>query len=105
MKNEIVPVRLGKLDEKCTIVNNFEGLDTVFTENLVEVGKSIQTGGSDKKIKELESQLAEQERAIDTVKEKSSHITSVANSLFEMISKGITSIEDPRAQEILETHK
>jgi predicted ribosome quality control (RQC) complex YloA/Tae2 family protein len=104
-KTEVIPVRLGKIDDKCTVVNSFiEGLDTVFTENLVEVGKSIQTGGSDKKIKELESQLAEQEKAIDTVKEKSNHITIVANSLFEMISKGITSIEDSRVQEILATH-
>ena len=104
-KTEIIPIRLGKLDDKCTVVNSFiEGLDTVFTENLVEIGKSIQTGGSDKKIKELESQLAEQEKAVDTVKEKSTHITNVANSLFEMIAKGITSIEDSRALEILATH-
>ncbi|EGP94721.1 ribosome rescue protein RqcH [Nitrosarchaeum koreense] len=104
-KTEIIPVRLGNLDNKCTVVNSFiEGLDTVFTENIVEIGKSIQTGGSDKKIKELETQLSEQEKAIDTVKEKSSHITNTANSLFEMISKGITSIEDIRAQEILSAH-
>lgn len=104
-KTEIIPIRLGKLDENCTVANSFiEGLDTVFTENLVEVGKSIQTGGSDKKIKELESQLAEQEKAIDTVKEKSTHITNVAKSLFEMISKNITLIEDSRVQEILSIH-
>ena len=101
-KIEIIPVKLGNLGDRCTVVNSFiEGLDTVFTENLLEIGKSIQTGGSDKKIKELESQLSEQEKAIETVKEKSNHITSVANSLFEMISKGITTIEDSRAQEIL----
>lgn len=104
-KTEIIPVRLGNLDENCTVVNSFiEGLDTVFTENIVDIGKSIQTDGSDKKIKELETQLSEQEKAIDTVKEKSSHITKTANSLFEMISKGITSIEDSRAQEILSTY-
>ncbi len=104
-KTEIIPVRLGNFDNNCTVVNSFiEGLDTVFTENIVEIGKSIQTGGSDKKIKDLETQLSEQEKAIDTVKEKSSHITNTANSLFEMISKGITSIEDIRAQEILSSH-
>ncbi|EGG41591.1 hypothetical protein Nlim_1602 [Candidatus Nitrosarchaeum limnium SFB1] len=104
-KTEIIPVRLGKLDDNCTPVNSFiEGLDTVFTENLVEIGKSIQTGGSDKKIKELENQIAEQEKAIETVKEKSNHITNVANSLFEMISKGIILIEDSRANEILSVH-
>ncbi|MFB5613399.1 MAG: ribosome rescue protein RqcH, partial [Nitrosarchaeum sp.] len=104
-KIEIIPIRLGNPDEKCTSVKSFiEGLDTVFTENLVEIGKSIQTGGSDKKIKELENQIAEQEKAVETVKEKSRHITNVANSLFEMISKGITSIEDSKAQEILTTY-
>lgn len=104
-KIEIIPVRLGSLDNKCTVVNSFiEGLDTVFTENLVKVGKSIQSSGSDKKIKELENQLSEQEKAIETVKEKSSHITNVANSLFEMISKGIISIEESKAQEILSAY-
>ncbi|MSV26618.1 MAG: hypothetical protein CK527_05195 [Nitrosarchaeum sp.] len=101
-KTEIIPIRLGELDDKCTPVNSFiEGLDVVFTENLVEIGKSIQTGGSDKKIKELENQLSEQEKAIDVVKEKSSHISNVANSIFEMILKGITSILDQRVEEIL----
>jgi predicted ribosome quality control (RQC) complex YloA/Tae2 family protein len=105
-KTEIIPIRLGKINEKCIAVNSFmEGLDTVFTENLVQIGKSIQTGDSDRKIKELENQLAEQERAIETVKEKSNQITNVANSLFEMISRGITSIEDSKAQEILMNHK
>ncbi len=101
-KIEIIPIRLGELDDKCTPVNSFiEGLDVVFTENLVEIGKSIQTGGSDKKIKELENQLSEQEKAIDVVKEKSSHISNIANSIFEMILKGITSILDQRVEEIL----
>lgn len=104
-KTEVIPVRLGKLDEKSTTINSFiEGLDIVFTENLVEVGKSIQTGSSDKKIKELESQLAEQEKAIETVKEKSKGIVKVANSIFEMISQGITTIEDFRVQKILAFH-
>ena len=78
-----------------------EGLDKVFTENILEKGKTLQTGESDKKIKDLESQLSEQEKAIETVKEKSKYITNLANSLYEMISKGITSIEDTQAQDIL----
>ena len=36
---------------------------------------------SDKKIKELQTQVSEQEKAIETVKEKSKNITDVANSL------------------------
>jgi predicted ribosome quality control (RQC) complex YloA/Tae2 family protein len=89
--------------EKYSSVNSFmEGLDTVFTENIVKKGKSIKTSESDKKIRELETQISEQEKAIETVKEKSKYVTNLANSLYVMVSKGIVSIEDPNAQSILE---
>ena len=101
-KTEVLPLKLGKLEGEITQANSFiEGLDTVFTENIIEKGKSVQSGNSDKKIKELETQISEQEKAIGTVKERSKNITTVANSLFEMVSKGIISIEDDLAQEIL----
>ncbi|KER06453.1 fibronectin-binding protein [Marine Group I thaumarchaeote SCGC AAA799-E16] len=101
-KTEVLPIQLGKIEGEITKVNSFiEGLDTVFTQNIVEKGKSIQTSGSNKKIRELETQISEQEKAIQTVKERSKNITNVANSLFVMISKGIISIEDSSAQEIL----
>ncbi len=104
-KTEVLPVKLGKLHGKITPVNSFiEGLDTVFTENIIEKGKSIQSSGSDKKIKALETQISEQTKAIEIVKEKSKNITSVANSLFEMVSMGIISIEDNSTQEILASH-
>jgi predicted ribosome quality control (RQC) complex YloA/Tae2 family protein len=104
-KTEVLPVKLGKLEGEITPANSFiEGLDTVFTKNIIEKGKSVQSSGSDKKIRQLETQISEQEKAIETVKEKSKNITSVANSLFEMISKGIISIEDVSAQKILASH-
>ncbi|MBC8251235.1 MAG: NFACT family protein [Candidatus Nitrosopelagicus sp.] len=104
-KVEVLPVKLGKLEGEITNVSNFmEGLDTIFTKNIVEKGKSIQSSSSDKKIKDLETQISEQEKAIQTVKEKSKNITNVANSLFIMVSKGIISIKDTYAQEILATN-
>jgi predicted ribosome quality control (RQC) complex YloA/Tae2 family protein len=104
-KTEVLPLKLGKLDGEVTQTNSFiEGLDTVFTENIVKKGKSVQSSSSDKKIKELQTQISEQEKAIETVKERSKNITNVANSLFEMVSKGIISIEDNAAQEILATN-
>jgi len=104
-KIEVLPVKLGKLEGEVTDVTSFiEGLDTIFTKNIVEKGKSIQSSGSDKKIKDLETQISEQEKAIQTVKDKSKKITNVANSLFEMVSKGIFSIKDSLAQEILATN-
>lgn len=102
-KTEVYPINFGDLNETCTEVNSFiEGLDKVFTESLVNQGKTIQSTTSNKKIQELKSQLSEQEKAIDVVKERSNSITTVANSLFEMISSGITSIQDIRSIEKLE---
>ncbi len=104
-KTEVLPVRLGKLEGEITPVNSFiEGLDVVFTESIIENGKMVQSSGSDKKRKQMETQISEQQKAIETVKEKSKNITAVANSLFEMISNGIISIEDDSAQKILATH-
>ncbi len=101
-KTEVLPIPLGEPKGEITKADSFiKGLDTVFTGSLVEKGRLIQSGSSDKKIKELQTQISEQEKAIETVKEKSKSITAVANSLFEMASKGITSIEDASAQEIL----
>jgi len=101
-KTEVIPLKLGTIQGEITNTNSFiEGLDTVFTENIVEKGKLIQSSGSDKKIKEFQTQISEQEKAIQTVKERSKNITNVANSLFEMVSNGIISIEDSSAQEIL----
>ena len=104
-KVEVIPIKLGELNEEYSSVNSFmEGLDTIFTENIVEKGRSVQTSESDKKIKDIETQLSEQEKAIEIVKEKSKYITNLANSLYEMVSKGIISIEDMNAQSILEEH-
>lgn len=104
-RTEVLPLKLGKLEGDVTPANSFiEGLDTVFTENIIEKGKSVQSSGSDKKIKELQMQISEQEKAIETVKERSKNITDVANSLFEMVSRGIISITDNAAGEILASH-
>ena len=101
-KTEVLPLKLGKLDGEIINANSFiEGLDTVFTENIVKKGKAVQSSASDKKIEELQTQIFEQGKAIETVKERSKNITNVANSLFEMVSRGIISIEDVSAQEIL----
>lgn len=99
-KPEAVPVKIGT-DKYLETESFMVGLDTVFTESLVNIGKSIHTSGTEKKINELQNQLSEQKKAISIVKEKSDGITLVANSLYKMIADGITTITDERAQEIL----
>ena len=101
-KPEVLPINLKGTNSEIESINSFiEGLDLVFTENLVQRGKSLQSTGSDKKIKELQTQISEQTKAIELVNLRSKNITNVANSLYEMIAKGITSISDPQAEEIL----
>ncbi|MBS1268319.1 MAG: hypothetical protein MAG458_01048 [Nitrosopumilus sp.] len=101
-KSEVIPVKLKKIENNVISAESFiDGLDIVFTDNIVRKGKSIQSSGSDKKIKELQTQIFEQEKAIQTVKERSKNVTNVANSLYQMISCGIFSIEDSSAEEIL----
>ena len=99
---EVFPVTLGNQDESYRPVDDFiRGLDAVFTESLLMEGRAIQSGGSEKKIRELQAQLEEQEKAVDTVKERSRTIAIVANSILGMISQGITAIRDGRALQIL----
>ena len=101
-KTEVIPLNLDGINGEIQKVSSFiEGLDMVFSENIIKKGKSLQSSSSDKKIKELETQISEQQKAIELVKERSDKITKVANSLFEMIAKGIVSLTENSAQEIL----
>ena len=76
-------------------VNSFnEGLDIVFTEEILEKGKSLFSSPADKKIESLETTLAEQKNAINVVIEKSKTIADVANLLFTMTSQGQHNVRD-----------
>ncbi len=57
-KTEVFPLKLGTQDGEIIKANSFiEGLDTIFTENIVKKGKVVQSSASDKKIKELQTQI------------------------------------------------
>ena len=96
--SDVYPIKLGDAERYFTNVPSFmEGLDILFTESIVESGKSIHTRLEDKKITELENKLEEQTKAITLVKEKSSKIGNIAKFLNDLVSKGVTSIEDSKA--------
>ena len=104
-KSDVYPIKLGNEDSKYTKVESFiEGLDKIFTENIISAGKSSQIESSSKPILELENRLDEQAKAIEVVNEKSSTIAKVAKLLLEQISKGITSIDDPTIHKILKSN-
>lgn len=100
--SDVYPIKLGNDEKHYTNVSSFmEGLDILFTETIVESGKSIQTSSINKNVTELENKLEEQTKAISIVKEKSSKIANVAKSISSLVSQGISSIEDSKAVEEL----
>ena len=97
------PISLaGENQEK--IASFMDGLDTVFTENILAKGKTIQSSPFAKKISELETRLDEQTKAIGIVTEKSEKIATVANSLFDGVSQGISSMDDPKITALLKNN-
>jgi len=101
---DISPLKLKDVKNYSEVSGFMEGLDTVFTENIVNAGKTVQASSISKKINDLKTKLEEQSKAINQVQEKSKAISDVAKSMSGMISQGITSIEDPNAIKILAKH-
>ncbi|HET6457538.1 MAG TPA: ribosome rescue protein RqcH [Nitrosopumilaceae archaeon] len=95
--SDVLPLPVGDLGNKnCTRVASFmEGLDLLFTENLLEAGKTSQANTVTQKIEEFEHKLEEQTKAISTVKQRTGSISAVAKSLLELTSKGVASLVDP----------
>lgn len=100
--SDVYPIKLGNDEKHYMSVSSFmEGLDILFTETIVESGKSIQTSSVNKNVTELENKLEEQTKAISIVREKSSKIANVAKSISSLVSQGVSSIEDSKAVEEL----
>ena len=100
--SDVYPIKLENDEKYFTNVPSFmEGLDILFTETIVESGKSIHASSEDKKVIELENKLEEQTKAITIVKEKSSRIANIARFLSNLVAKGVTSIENSKVIEEL----
>src|SRR6267378_1996711 len=84
-------------NKNSTRVTSFmEGLDLLFTENLLEAGKTSQSNSVTQQIEEFEHRLEEQTKAISKVNQRTGLISAVAKSLLEFASKGIASLDDPK---------
>jgi len=101
---QVSPIKLQNIENYSEVTSFMQGLDTVFTNNIVNSGKTVQSSTITKKINDLETKLEEQTKAINQVKEKSKAIANVAKSMSDMISEGITTIDDPKAKKTLENH-
>lgn len=104
---DVYPIPLGDFSQKnVSKVSSFmEGLDSLFSENLLEQGKTTQSDTVSQKITEFEHKLEEQNKAISLVKQRAESISKVAKALLDSAYTGITSIEDLRIPSILQEHR
>ena len=102
--SDVYPIKLSvEGEEKIIEVSSFmDGLDKLFTEQIIEKGKTTQSDVEDKKVTELETKLDEQSKAIRTVKQKSEEIAKVANALLTTVSLGVTHFDDSKITDILD---
>ncbi|MGI0045807.1 MAG: NFACT family protein, partial [Nitrosotalea sp.] len=82
---DVYPIPLGDFSQKnVSKVSSFmEGLDSLFSENLLEQGKTTQTDTVSQKITEFEHKLEEQNKAILLVKQRAESISKVAKALLD----------------------
>ena len=103
--SDVFPIRFSDDNAKAREVPSFnEGLDIIFTEQILQKGKSLYSEEAEKRIKELQNRLEEQKNAITVVQEKSKSIADVANLLFSMQSEGKSKIIELDVEQILKNH-
>lgn len=104
--SDVYPIPLGDFSQKSAskVASFMEGLDSLFSENLLEQGKTSQTDTVSQKITELEHKLEEQNKAISLVKQRAESISKAARTLASSTSIGITSVEDSRIPTVLQDH-
>ena len=101
-KSDIFPIRFSDDNTGAREVPSFnEGLDIIFTERILEKGKSLYSEEAQKRISELQNRLEEQKNAIEIVQKKSKNISGVANLLFSMQSEGKSKISEPEVVKAL----
>ena len=103
-KNAVYPIKLGTEKNYSEVSSFMEGLDELFSEEIIEGGKETQASAVNKKIAELQNKLDEQNSAIIKVKEKSKEISNVANELLKLVSQGVSSFKDPKIIDLLKKH-
>ena len=80
-----------------------EGLDRLFTEQILEAGRAGQSRGSDSRIGELRAQIKDQTDAAAAVRERAARISALAGAL-QATAPSARSLSDPAAAGVLAGH-
>ena len=101
-RSEVYPINLTREGDEAEKIASFaEGLDKLFTKKILESGRDVQSEGTGKEILEAETKIAEQEKAIGTVRVKSEKISGLARGLLGLVTAGVSSFADPQIGGIL----
>ena len=101
-ESDVFPIRFSDDNTKAREISSFnDGLDIIFTEQILQKGKSLYSKEAEKRISELQNRLEEQKNAIRIVQEKSKNIADVANLLFSLQSEGKSKLSDPKVIEVM----
>ena len=104
-ESDVFPIRFSDDNTKAREVSSFnEGLDLIFTEQILQKGKSLYSKDAEKTISELQNRLDEQKNAITVVEEKSKKIAEIANLLFSLQADGKSKISESTVVETLKNH-
>ena len=99
---DVFPIRFSDDNTMARKVSSFnEGLDIIFSEQILQKGKSLYSKEAEIRISELQNRLEEQKNAIKVVEKKSNEIADVANMLFSMQTEGKSKINDPQVINVL----
>jgi len=79
-------------------------LDDVLTASLLDAGRALRSGETDRRAAELESQISEQGRAIALVGQRAEEIAQAARALQGMSARGAATLADARAAAELRAH-
>ncbi len=96
------PISMSKESNARRVETFMEAIDHVLSNEILSIGRSLKTEETDRKILELEHDLAEQDKARMNVLLKSKSLRSIAHDLMKLSSFGIQDMNDKSVKTFLE---
>ena len=96
------PISMSKESNAKEVETFMDAIDQVLSNETLSIGRSLKTEETDRKILELEHDLAEQDKAKVNVLLKSKSLRSIAHDLMKLSSFGIPDMNDKSVKAFLE---
>jgi len=96
------PISISKEANSREVETFMDAIDQVLSNEILSIGRSLKTEQTDRKIQELEHDLAEQDKAKMNVLLKSKSLRNIAHDLMKLSSFGIADMNDKSVKSFLE---